>query len=126
RPGSFCFQAGDGMRDFHVTGVQTCALPIVALDEPVLVDAREGSERVDKADIRAFRRLDRADAAVVRRMHVANLEAGPLAGQATRPKGRETTLVSDLRQRVGLVHELGKPGRAEELAHGSSRRLRVD
>src|SRR5690606_29524968 len=25
-------QAGDGIRDFHVTGVQTCALPIFALD----------------------------------------------------------------------------------------------
>src|SRR5690606_39906915 len=25
----FCFQAEDGIRDFHVTGVQTCALPIL-------------------------------------------------------------------------------------------------
>src|SRR5690606_39644463 len=25
---SFFFQAADGIRDFHVTGVQTCALPI--------------------------------------------------------------------------------------------------
>src|SRR5690606_41131379 len=25
-----CFQAEDGIRDFHVTGVQTCALPIWA------------------------------------------------------------------------------------------------
>src|SRR5690606_40958349 len=25
---SFFFQAEDGIRDFHVTGVQTCALPI--------------------------------------------------------------------------------------------------
>src|SRR5690606_41194105 len=25
-----CFQAEDGIRDFHVTGVQTCALPILA------------------------------------------------------------------------------------------------
>src|SRR5690606_39380183 len=24
----FCVQAEDGIRDFHVTGVQTCALPI--------------------------------------------------------------------------------------------------
>src|SRR5690606_40576097 len=24
----FCLQAEDGIRDFHVTGVQTCALPI--------------------------------------------------------------------------------------------------
>src|SRR5690606_40971868 len=29
----FFFQAEDGIRDFHVTGVQTCALPIYA--EPI-------------------------------------------------------------------------------------------
>src|SRR5690606_2022556 len=29
----FFFQAEDGIRDFHVTGVQTCALPIYALAE---------------------------------------------------------------------------------------------
>src|SRR5690606_40373478 len=28
---SFFFQAEDGIRDFHVTGVQTCALPILLL-----------------------------------------------------------------------------------------------
>src|SRR5690606_39612714 len=28
----FFFQAEDGIRDFHVTGVQTCALPIFACD----------------------------------------------------------------------------------------------
>src|SRR5690606_40680345 len=27
--GFFFFQAEDGIRDFHVTGVQTCALPIL-------------------------------------------------------------------------------------------------
>src|SRR5690606_40940092 len=27
--GDFFFQAEDGIRDFHVTGVQTCALPIL-------------------------------------------------------------------------------------------------
>src|SRR5690606_39521323 len=26
---TFLFQAEDGIRDFHVTGVQTCALPIL-------------------------------------------------------------------------------------------------
>src|SRR5690606_39369509 len=33
----FFFQAEDGIRDFHVTGVQTCALPIfnpAAMDDP--------------------------------------------------------------------------------------------
>src|SRR5690606_41180928 len=29
----FFFQAADGIRDFHVTGVQTCALPISHLTE---------------------------------------------------------------------------------------------
>src|SRR5690606_40779934 len=28
----FFFQAEDGIRDFHVTGVQTCALPILPLE----------------------------------------------------------------------------------------------
>src|SRR5690606_24927877 len=30
---SFFFQAEDGIRDFHVTGVQTCALPILVFDD---------------------------------------------------------------------------------------------
>src|SRR5690606_41005198 len=33
---SFFFQAEDGIRDFHVTGVQTCALPIWSSRAPVL------------------------------------------------------------------------------------------
>src|SRR5690606_40985761 len=28
----FFFQAEDGIRDFHVTGVQTCALPILSAE----------------------------------------------------------------------------------------------
>src|SRR5690606_39752508 len=31
----FFFQAEDGIRDFHVTGVQTCALPILAKVEVI-------------------------------------------------------------------------------------------
>src|SRR5690606_41059892 len=33
----FFFQAGDGIRDFHVTGVQTCALPILIITFVVAV-----------------------------------------------------------------------------------------
>src|SRR5690606_40998953 len=33
----FFFQAEDGIRDFHVTGVQTCALPIYVEDPKRLV-----------------------------------------------------------------------------------------
>src|SRR5690606_40267211 len=31
---TFFFQAEDGIRDFHVTGVQTCALPILPRSDP--------------------------------------------------------------------------------------------
>src|SRR5690606_41180080 len=33
---SFFFQAEDGIRDFHVTGVQTCALPIYIGNNPTI------------------------------------------------------------------------------------------
>src|SRR5690606_40487229 len=39
----FFFQAEDGIRDFHVTGVQTCALPIsmARIDQPDFVYKNE-------------------------------------------------------------------------------------
>ena len=94
------------------------------LDEAVLVDAREGRQRVDQTDVRTFRRLDRADAAVVRRMRRAP-RSPRVRASGRRSERRETTLVRDLRQRIGLVHELRELRGAEELANGS-RRLGVD
>jgi hypothetical protein len=101
-------------------------LAVGRFDEAVLVHPREGGERVDQADVRAFRRLDRAHPAVVGRVHVAHLEARALAGQTARPERREAALVRDFRQRVGLVHELRQLRGAEELAHRRRGRLRVD
>src|SRR5690606_40797265 len=45
----FFFQAEDGIRDFHVTGVQTCALPISerSLPWPCLLVAPERRGRND-------------------------------------------------------------------------------
>src|SRR5690606_28085992 len=40
----FFFQAEDGIRDFHVTGVQTCALPISSLGEGDMVARLGGDE----------------------------------------------------------------------------------
>ena len=60
------------------------------------------------------------------RVHVAHLEARPLAGQAARAQRREAPLVGDLRERVGLVHELRELRAAEELAHRRRHRLGVD
>src|SRR5690606_28911727 len=46
----FFFQAEDGIRDFHVTGVQTCALPILTKEQVESLGGRflvvEGAEEV--------------------------------------------------------------------------------
>src|SRR5690606_34278818 len=44
----FVFQAEDGIRDFHVTGVQTCALPIFN-DDPTLFALERGTLAFAKA-----------------------------------------------------------------------------
>ena len=115
-----------GQVDDLVGHVAVDDAPVRALDEAVLVDAREGGERVDEADIRPLRRLDGADTAVMGRVHVAHLEAGALAGQAAGPERRQAALVRHLGERVHLVHELAELAGAEELAHRGGRRLGVD
>ena len=96
------------------------------LDEAEAVDLRVEAERGDEADVRAFRRLDRADAAIVRRMHVAHLEAGALAGEAAGAEGGEAALVGEAGERVRLVHELAQLRPAEEVRNHRRERLRVD
>src|SRR6266511_6147278 len=45
----FFFQAEDGIRDFHVTGVQTCALPISQnATVRTMIDNKELQERLAK------------------------------------------------------------------------------
>ena len=70
-------------------------LAVGTFQEAVFVGARVSCQRVDQTDVRAFRRLDWADTAVVGRMHVAHFEAGALTGQTTRTKRRNAALVSD-------------------------------
>src|SRR5690606_39663816 len=44
---SFFFQAEDGIRDFHVTGVQTCALPISLKDHLEIINHKEAIEYIE-------------------------------------------------------------------------------
>ena len=62
----------------------------------------------------------------MRDVHVADLEAGPLAVQAARPEGREPPLVRELRQRVGLVDDLRQLAAAEEVLDRRRDALGVD
>ena len=101
-------------------------LPVGRLDEAVLGDRRERRQRADQADVRPFRRLDRAHAPVVGRVHVADLDRSALAGQATGAERREAPTVRQAGQRVGLVHELRELRRAEELLLSRHDRADVD
>ena len=101
-------------------------LAVRRLDEAERVDAPEGRQRADQADVRAFGSLDRAHPAVVGRVHVADLEAGPLTRQTTGPERRQTALVGQTRERVDLVHELAELRGAEELLQRRDDRADVD
>jgi hypothetical protein len=79
-----------------------------------------------QTDVRAFGGLDRAHPAVVAEVHVADLEAGALAGEATGAERREATAVVQARQRVDLVHELAELGGPEELLDRGHDRADVD
>src|SRR5690606_40505063 len=57
------FQAEDGIRDFHVTGVQTCALPILSNEEIVqgciLALVNEGARILDEGFAESAEDIDR-------------------------------------------------------------------
>ncbi len=63
-------------------------LPVRRLDEAEQVDPGEGGQAADQADVGALRRLDRAHAAVVGEVDVADVEAGPLTGGGRRGPAR--------------------------------------
>src|SRR5680860_117436 len=102
------------------------------LDEAERVDPSVGRERADQSDVGTLRGLDRAHAAVVRGVHVADVHLRAVTGDTARAQRGETTLVRQTGDRVGLVHELRELGGSEELLqrrhHGPDvdQRLRRD
>src|SRR5207302_7685380 len=47
----FFFQAEDGIRDFHVTGVQTCALPIFSHARSIMALRRASFSHVNSSSV---------------------------------------------------------------------------
>ena len=62
-------------------------------DEAKLVDASVARQRRNQTDVRTLRRLDRTDAPIVCRVHVADFESGTLAAQSARSQRRQPALV---------------------------------
>ena len=101
-------------------------LAVGRLDKAHVADLGVHAKRRDQTDIRTFRRLDRAEATVMGVVHVAHLEAGPLARQAARTKSRQAALMRHLGQRIRLVHELRELVGPEERVDDRRQRLRID
>ena len=101
-------------------------LAIRCLNETKLIDPRESRHRADQTNVRTFRRLDRADTPVMRRMHVAHFESGAVAAQSAWSERGQAALVGELRQRVRLIHELRELRAAEEIANDCAERFRID
>ena len=72
-------------------------------------------EVTDQTNVWTFGSFNRADAAVVRGQYVSNFQAGTLTRQTTETQCRETTLVRQTRERVGVVEVLAQLARGEEL-----------
>src|SRR5690606_32075739 len=121
----FFFQAEDGIRDFHVTGVQTCALPILSLDVLREKYAKgherdlEGAEMVRAVRLRVARALAavETDPAAWEQVFLKTLEDGFIPGgrinSAAGAGIEEVTLINCFVQPVGdSISETvdGKPG----------------
>ncbi len=90
-------------------------LAVRGLDEAERVDPGVGRERTDETDVRTLGGLDRAHAAVVRRVDVSDLHRRAVAREAAGSQRREAALVGQTRERVVLIHELRQLRGSEEL-----------
>src|SRR5690606_39492433 len=100
----FFFQAEDGIRDFHVTGVQTCALPILDRCEPdPWVEGWTGGP-ADQSEVDGV--VDRSG--VVAQASMSGLNTGPVDRVEARAESG------------GLVRSTARAGVVDRAGPGSS------
>src|SRR5256885_5802766 len=94
----FFFQAEDGIRDYKVTGVQTCALPIFRRLRPVrqLVDALR---QIREESLALFDRIGLVDSEVVDHTAIADMDLRP-----TEIRSEERRVGKECRSRWSPYH----------------------
>src|SRR5688500_19520895 len=97
----FFFQAEDGIRDYKVTGVQTCALPIYRRGQPVrdlacLRQARPGRKRQPGKLERSLRR--RGGLRLARELPCGHLRKIPSSRSEERRVGKDCSTRSEPQQ----------------------------
>src|SRR6266511_5613322 len=97
----FFFQAEDGIRDFHVTGVQTCALPICMEDK---LDRRLGD-----VETKVDRRLDGLDGRLLLQQQSAGQTATQIAEKLERVQGATAQVLARANDLARLEQALRPP-----------------
>src|SRR5690606_40942016 len=100
----FFFQAEDGIRDFHVTGVQTCALPIFAA---IALTLRK------RSDVKRNRPSDQVKAQAKDRLRLVSIPSqteAPSAATGAEPAQRseERRVGKECRSRRAPQHQTKK------------------
>src|SRR5690606_9539404 len=121
----FFFQAEDGIRDFHVTGVQTCALPIFETAREELIEAL--AEFDDEIMVKYLEGEALSVDEIKRALRKATLSMGIvplLCGSSFKNKGVQSLLdavVDYLPSPVDLPPVVGTvPGTSEEVTREHS------
>src|SRR5690606_40958420 len=98
----FFFQAEDGIRDFHVTGVQTCALPISGL--PIGPIGAAGDQAINAA-------MNPAEGAWLFFVTV-NLETGETKFTNTNARSEERRVGKQSRRAAARYRQIDRTGTA--------------
>ena len=101
-------------------------LTIWSFHKSVFINSCIRCQRVDQTDVRSLRSLYRTHSSVMGIVYISNLESGTVSGQTTRSQCGQTSLMSQLTQRVVLIHELRQLRRTEEFFYSSGYRFDVD
>src|SRR4030042_6523447 len=81
---------------------------------------------VHKTDIWTLRSLHRTNPPIVGLMHIPDFKAGSFASESSRPHRRKPSFVLELRQRIDLVHKLGKLGGGKKFFDGRGHWTGID
>src|SRR5690606_31843510 len=112
------FQAEDGIRDFHVTGVQTCALPISTVGAPTDRTRSPLHATPPTCTITGDRAAAHAPArgGAGPRGGASRAPAGPRGGASRAPAGPRGAAPARARSRSGPPGAAARPGTARDAA----------
>ena len=101
-------------------------LSVRSFDEAVFVDSRISCKRRNKTYVLTFRRLYRTYSSVVSIVDVTYFETCSLSVKTAGSESREFTLMSKLRYRIVMIHELRQLRRTEKFLYYARYRLYID